>query len=332
MQVSRGFHAEVVQAARGRIGPWRARPPPTGPNHRLLLEIGDGLPLILVAGALSTPTGASDIAALLGASFTAVAYDRRGRGQRLHAPIRGRAEDRGRLGADRRARRVRLRVRAFVRRRPLAPATTRWTADPQACPGRAAVHRRCQSPTAAGQRRRAHGRAARHGPARRCRGLLPHERGRHAGGGRGRHACGSIVVRDGEALAPTILYDERVMGTRCVGTRRRSASGRRCRPDPGDRWRREPAVHAFRRGCARRRAAERRAPDASRPWAMARRQRSSPRSWSTSSHRIDQLATALRRRRSWAVIEPMPFSTANRRRVALDEEPAPGGPRTARRR
>ena len=41
---------------------------------------GDGPPLILVAGALSTRAGASDIAALLAASFTTVAYDRRGRG------------------------------------------------------------------------------------------------------------------------------------------------------------------------------------------------------------------------------------------------------------
>ena len=35
---------------------------------------GDGPPMILVAGALSTRAGAADIAALLGASFTAVDF------------------------------------------------------------------------------------------------------------------------------------------------------------------------------------------------------------------------------------------------------------------
>ena len=43
-------------------------------------RMGDGPPLILVAGALSTRAGAAAIAAQLAASFTAVAYDRRGRG------------------------------------------------------------------------------------------------------------------------------------------------------------------------------------------------------------------------------------------------------------
>jgi pimeloyl-ACP methyl ester carboxylesterase len=47
---------------------------------------GDGPPLILVGGAFADRTGAADVAAALASRFSAVAYDRRGRGDSGDAP------------------------------------------------------------------------------------------------------------------------------------------------------------------------------------------------------------------------------------------------------
>ncbi|MGZ5129367.1 MAG: alpha/beta fold hydrolase, partial [Actinomycetota bacterium] len=47
---------------------------------------GDGPPLIVVGGALSDRSAAADLAAVLAARFSVVAYDRRGRGDSGDTP------------------------------------------------------------------------------------------------------------------------------------------------------------------------------------------------------------------------------------------------------